>query len=451
MKLKLNDNYDITFVGAGPSTVFSVLKLIGNNYPGKILIIDKGKKIEERGSDIINGFFGAGCYSDSKLSSALTVGGYIPWLTESQLEYYSNYILDVINEFKLKTKDQTPLTWDVTTPFDTQDSSLDWDIHKTCHVGTDNGQAIYYEIEKFIENQPNITMAMETEVTNVFEATHCFQLIVNQSGETTSIFTSKLVLATGQKGTLVERVLKDNNINHIYRPLQLGIRVEDIINPQYEEIIKANYDFKFTKTYNYNNVKVKVRTFCCNSGNAHTCAEINKEGFTCFNGHAYKQPDPNNHTVNYGIMCEVSGLNNYKTKEDQIDLMKEINKLPTWKNDNFTNNRTDPKRELLDGFEFLRGVYPDVVVDSLTNFVYNLNKLVDLSKAHFLYPEVKLSGTTPEINHSFETSLKNLYIIGDASVSRGIIKASISGIMLAEHIINDLKVKEVESKNAKKR
>ena len=247
--------------------------------------------------------------------------------------------------------------------------------------------------------------------------------------------TNKLILATGQKNGIPAKLIQKFNLNSTPRALQLGVRVVDEMNSNYEEIIKANYDFKFVKSYDWEGVKVRVRTFCCNSGNAHTCAENAPEGFTCFNGHAYKTPDPTNNTVNYGIICEVVGLDKYKDKESHIELMKQVNTINTWEHDNFTNGKPIPKRKLNDGFEHLKGLYPDEILKSLTDFVIELNNLIDLDKAYYLYPEVKLSGLIPDLNYkTFETSKTNLYMIGDCSVTRGIIKSSITGIMFAENL-----------------
>ena len=59
--------FDLTFVGAGPSTIMALLKLTENNYNGNILVLEKGKSLDTRQpNEVINGFAGAGCFSDSK-------------------------------------------------------------------------------------------------------------------------------------------------------------------------------------------------------------------------------------------------------------------------------------------------------------------------------------------------------------------------------------------------
>lgn len=434
-------NYNLCYVGAGPSTMFSVLKLIEEGYSKDILIIEKGKSLKARArKEVIEGVFGAGCYSDSKISASVEVGGVIPNLTEYDLNIYEDYLISELNKFK--PKEMPSLTWDKTKYFNTDPSSLIWDMHKTCHVGTDNGFIIYSNIEKYISSRPNITLLTETEVTEVFNLTNdTFQVIAQDSKGRKAYTVEKLIIATGQKGTLASKIIKENDFNTRSRALQLGVRVEDQMNSQYEKIIKANYDFKFVSSFNYKNgVKGRVRTFCCNSGNAHTCAEVTSSGFTCFNGHALKTPDPNNHTVNYGIICELDGMPEYNSKENQIEMMKKVNSISTWKEDNLDDKGNPyPKRKLLNGFEHLRGIYPDAVINELTKFVSELNRVINLDKAKYLYPEVKLSGEIPNLSDSFETTKKNLYMIGDCSYSRGIMKAVTCGVIFAEHILEETK------------
>jgi uncharacterized FAD-dependent dehydrogenase len=427
-------DYDLCFIGAGPSTMFALLKLIQKGYKGQVAIVEKGKSLKNRlPSEVINGSFGSGTYSDSKLSSALDVGGIIPGLTQYKLTKYEGEILEILNRFA----EGEPMKWDETTKFNTSPSTLSWNKHNTLHVGTDRGREMYKRIEFYISSFPNIHFLFETEVKEVFELMDGrYELILSK--EPTWLLTKHLVLATGQKNTLPSKIINKFNLQSTPRAFQIGVRVEDQMNSQYKEIIKANYDFKFVKEYNYDNgVKVRIRTFCCNSGNAHTCAEYNSEGFVCFNGHAFKELDPTNNTVNYGIMCEVEGLDKYNTKEEQIELMQSINNLPEWKIDNFDRDMNPkPIKSLLGGFDQLKGLYPQEVIDSMLDFVKELNKIVDLSKAHYLYPETKLSGNIPALDYrTFETEQPHLYMIGDCAISRGIVKASYTGWKFAKEFI----------------
>ena len=77
------NKYDVIVVGMGPSSIFCAYELIKLNKFKKVLLIDQGKRVEERYCpiektkkcihckpmcNITNGFSGAGAFSDGKLS-----------------------------------------------------------------------------------------------------------------------------------------------------------------------------------------------------------------------------------------------------------------------------------------------------------------------------------------------------------------------------------------------
>ena len=76
--------YDLIVVGSGPSAVFLAYELLELKSTKKVLIIEKGKKVNERkcpiektakclnckpSCNITSGFSGAGAFSDGKLLS----------------------------------------------------------------------------------------------------------------------------------------------------------------------------------------------------------------------------------------------------------------------------------------------------------------------------------------------------------------------------------------------
>ena len=80
----MKEKYDIIIVGMGPSSIFCAYELLKLNSNKKILLIEKGKRIEDRFCpikksgkcirckpicNIIGGFSGAGAFSDGKLLS----------------------------------------------------------------------------------------------------------------------------------------------------------------------------------------------------------------------------------------------------------------------------------------------------------------------------------------------------------------------------------------------
>ena len=86
---------DIVIIGAGPAGIFTAIELIKKGSKQHIVIVEKGKAIEDRHCPkektkkcvnckpychITTGFSGAGAFSDGKLSLSCEVGGDLPSL-----------------------------------------------------------------------------------------------------------------------------------------------------------------------------------------------------------------------------------------------------------------------------------------------------------------------------------------------------------------------------------
>ncbi len=67
---------NVVMVGAGVANVNAATKLIDNGFDGKITIIDMGKNPYDRKySEVMEGFLGAGGWSDGKLTYHTSIGG----------------------------------------------------------------------------------------------------------------------------------------------------------------------------------------------------------------------------------------------------------------------------------------------------------------------------------------------------------------------------------------
>ena len=67
---------NIVMIGAGVANVNAATKLIDEGFNGKITIIDMGKNPYDRKySEVMEGFLGAGGWSDGKLTYHTSIGG----------------------------------------------------------------------------------------------------------------------------------------------------------------------------------------------------------------------------------------------------------------------------------------------------------------------------------------------------------------------------------------
>ena len=91
--IRKNVMYNAAIVGAGPAGIFTALELIKLKPDWKIILIEKGSKIEKRVCLLRNGhktcpscktcgllcgWGGAGAFSDGKLTLTPEVGGHLP-------------------------------------------------------------------------------------------------------------------------------------------------------------------------------------------------------------------------------------------------------------------------------------------------------------------------------------------------------------------------------------
>ena len=87
------EKFDVIVIGMGPSSIFLAYELIKKSKNKKVLLIDQGKRVENRKCpieslgkcvkckpfcNITSGFSGAGAFSDGKLSLSEEVGGDLP-------------------------------------------------------------------------------------------------------------------------------------------------------------------------------------------------------------------------------------------------------------------------------------------------------------------------------------------------------------------------------------
>ena len=101
------DMYNVAIIGAGPAGIFSALEIVKLRPEWKVILIEKGQKIEKRKCPIregspkcvnckrcglLCGWGGAGAFSDGKLTLTPEVGGhlvdYMPW---KKVEEYIKY------------------------------------------------------------------------------------------------------------------------------------------------------------------------------------------------------------------------------------------------------------------------------------------------------------------------------------------------------------------------
>ena len=197
--------------------------------------------------------------------------------------------------------------------------------------------------------------------------------------------------------------------------------------------------------------KDKVRTFCQNP-DGFVAAEVYDSGVSLVNGHAYKEKksvntnfsilsshrftEPFKKPIEYGN--KVAELVNLLSNGDVVvqrfgDI---LNGKRTWKEE-LENNSVEATLKTAMPGDITLGI-PYRTMTNIVNFILEMDKVVKgfADPDNLLYgPEIKFYSNAVKLNENLETSIKNLYAIGDgAGLTRGLMMASCSGVYLARQI-----------------
>lgn len=460
----MENNLDIVIVGCGPSGLFSALKLIESNPSLKIAIFEKGREVDKRTCPVSEyngkclncstcnmmcGIGGAGLLSDGILNLKTdAVGGNLYDYTKNDVE--SQKIVDYIDNVFLKFGAIIELHGiDTEKTNELYRKAISFGIKyvqiKQRHLGSENTPKIIQKFAEYLRSK-NVEIFTNTEVTDlIIENNECKGIVLKDE----NIFAKKVIFAPGRVGAnFVNEIVNKYQINAEFAPIDIGVRVEvpaSIMSP----IIDINRDPKFhiwsDKFEDF------IRTFC-----------VNHEGFVVkekyddvigTNGHSYSDKkskntnfafvvktrltEPLQNTMLYGkaIATLATTLGNGKPIIQRFGDLKRGRRSNEWRLQKSTFHPTLedvtpgnismalPHRiitDIIDGLEKLNELIPGVAMDST-----------------FLYcPEIKYYSRKITVNDKMETNIKNLYVAGDgAGLSRDIVKASATGILVADALL----------------
>lgn len=474
----MNNRYNVIIVGAGPAGIFTAVQLLKKNYQGKILMLEKGKDILNRRCPkhklgyctkcepcaITTGFSGAGAFSDGKLSLSPEVGGDLPELigydtVQELIDYTDKIYLEFGADDKIEGVDQADAIKDIRKRAIHADLKLvDCPIR---HLGTEKAQEVYGKLQSYLlEN--GVEIRFNTSVENIDtwndEANgrelQCTGVWVRPNNNVNPEYVrgDHIIIATGRRGAeWLFNVCNNHNIEHLPGTVDIGVRVE-CRNEVMEEVNKALYEGKligYPKPF-----KNKVRTFCQNPGGV-VSEERYDEGLSTVNGHSYKNTKTQN--TNFSILCS----HNFSVPfDDPIAYAKMVGKLTNMLADNHIlvqrfGDILDGKRtwdkELNRGN--LKPTLPDAVAGDITaaipyrtmtniiEFIFMLDKVVPgiANKETLLYaPELKFYSNKVMMDKNLNTSMKNLYCLGDSSGwTRGLMMASVMGVYMANRLMEE--------------
>ena len=459
-------NYDVIIIGAGPSGIFCAYELIHKKPDLKVLLIEKGRRIEDRACpkrktkvcvgcqpcSITTGFAGAGAFSDGKLSLSPDVGGTLPEILGYEA---ATKLIHESDEIYLKFGADTSV-YGVDKEKEIREirrkainAGLKLIECPIRHLGTEEGYKIYSKLQAHLLER-GVEMKFNTMVEHFIIENGTAKGVITDKGE--QLFADEIVSAVGREGAdWFSHMCKEIGVETEVGTVDIGVRVE--VRDEVMEMLNKNlYEAKlvyYTPTFDD-----KVRTFCTNpSGEVAT--EYYDNGLAVVNGHAYKSQDMKTNNTNFALLVSKNFTKPFKTP---IEYGKQIAQL--------SNMLCDGKIMVQTYGDFKRGrrtteerlcrnnliptlkdavpgdlslVFPHRIMVDIEEMIEALDKVTPgiASEETLMYGvEVKFYSNKVVVNRDFETSIKGLRAIGDgASVTRGLQQASANGLSVARSIL----------------
>jgi uncharacterized FAD-dependent dehydrogenase len=454
--------YDVIIVGTGPAGIFSALELTKSNKNAslKIFMLDKGPDLEKRrcpasrGFGCVNcdpctllqGWGGAGAFSDGKLDLSTEVGGWLTdYITKEKLADYIAYTDTIYRNFGAPEK-----------VYGTDPDKIDEIERKAAfaglklvqqkvrHMGTEQCANVLRNMRRQLKDKVEIQTGVEVKSLTV------------KNGKVEGIETTKgekvqgkyVIVAPGRSGAeWLKTEAQTLGLKTLNNPVDVGVRVE-VLASVMEELTQALYEPKliyFSKSFDDN-----VRTFCvCPRGEVIT---ESYEGIITVNGQSYTERKTDN--TNFAILVSTKFTEPFR---EPIAYGKYIARLTNLLSGGIILQRLGDLEVGRRSTE--ERINRSLVVPTLKNatpgdlsFVLPYRYLADIremlqaldqvspglnSKDTLLYgAEVKFYTSRLELSNQLETRIRNLFTIGDgAGVTRGLIQASVSGIIAAREIL----------------
>jgi uncharacterized FAD-dependent dehydrogenase len=458
-------HYDVIVVGAGPAGIFAAMELLKSDGSLKVLIIEKGSDIEKRRCPLklgavscreckecalLSGWGGAGAFSDGKLNLSPDVGGHIlRYMERSRLEEYIDYVDGIYIKHgapkKLYGQDSKKIE-------EIRALASKNDLHfipsRIRHIGTDRCLKVLKNMKTSLKGKAEVVF--HSDVDKILVTKKKVTGVRLKDG--TEIASDYVVLAPGREGSKwLEGETKRLNLKVLKNPVDIGVRVE-VPASVLEHLTSITYEPKLI--FNTRTFDDRVRTFCVNPY-GEVVKEYLKDVWTV-NGHSYAKRRTNN--TNFALLVSttftepfhepisygryIAGLANFLGKGVIVQRLGDL-----WRGRRSTKERISKGLVVPTLKDATPGdlsfVLPYRYLSDIKEMLEALDRVAPgvNSRHTLLYGvEVKFYSMQLKLTDSLETQIKNLFAAGDGpGVSRGLIQASVSGVVAAREILSRMK------------
>lgn len=450
---------DIVIIGAGPGGIFSSYELIKLDPKLDITVLEAGNPLNKRKCpidgkkikscvnckpcSIMNGFGGAGAFSDGKYNITNQFGGTLyEYIGKQQAIELMRYV-DGINlayggeGTKLYSTANTSIK---TLCLQNNLHLLDASVR---HLGTDINYIVLDNL--YNELKDKIDFRFNSPAVKVEKADGLFR-ITTEKGE--FFETEKCIISAGRSGSSwMESVCRDLDIPTKSNRVDIGVRVE-LPAVLFSHLTDELYESKIVyRTEKYGDL---VRTFCMNPRGA--VVSENTNGIVTVNGHSYEDPALQTENTNFALLVAKHFSEPFKDSNGYGESIARLSNMLGGGiiiqrfGDLVSGHRSTAAR-ISESFTVptlaatpgdLSLVMPKRILDGIIEMIYALDKIAPgtASGDTLLYGvEVKFYNMEVTLSENLETNHKGLFVIGDCSgITHSLSHASASGVYVARYI-----------------
>ncbi len=451
--------YDVNIIGAGPGGIVSAYELMKQDENLKIAVFDAGHSLEQRHCPIdgekvksciscktcaiMNGFGGAGAFSDGKYNITNDFGGTLYEYIGRQKALELMKYVDTIN--MSHGGEGTKMY-----------STAGTDLKKVClqnklklldasvrHLGTDVNYVVLKNL--YDEMKEHMDFFFDTPVEKIQ---------VKEDGYTVSAKDAeyacrKCIVSVGRSGSKwMENVCEDLEIPTKSNRVDIGVRVE-LPAVIFSHLTDELYESKIV--YRTEKFEDNVRTFCMNPYGI--VVNENTNGIVTVNGHSYDNPDLRTENTNFALLVAKHFSEPFKDSNGYGESIARLSNMLgggviVQRFGDLVRGRRSNQKRIEEGLVTptlsatpgdLSLVLPKRILDGIIEMIYALDKIAPgtANDDTLLYGvEVKFYNMEVELDENLQSRYPGLYIIGDGSgVTHSLSHASASGVYVARHIL----------------
>ena len=426
------NQYDVIIIGAGPGGIFSAYELVQRKPEWKVAVLEAGNPLEKRHCPIdgvkvkscihcktcaiMNGFGGAGAFSDGKYNLTNAFGGTLyEYIGKQQAMDLMRYV-DDINMANGGAG---------TRLYSTADSGfkrlcLQNNLHlldaSVRHLGTDINYKVLENLYAQLKDKVEFHFLSPVKALTITD-----DGLYEAETDKGAFRGRKCIISVGRSGSKwMETVCQNLNIPTKSNRVDIGVRVElpaEVFAPITDELYESKIVYKTEKYQD------KVRTFCMNPKGA--VVNENTNGIVTVNGHSYEDPALHTENTNFALLVSKHFTEPFRDSNGYGESIARLS--------NMLGGGVIVQR-----FGDLSLVMPKRILDGIIEMIYALDKIAPgtASDDTLLYGvEVKFYNMEVALDEHLETPHKGLFVIGDGSgVTHSLSHASASGIFVARYL-----------------